>query len=170
MTRIFLIGYMGAGKTTVGKELARCMNLSFLDLDAHIEARYHKTIGRLFDELGEPAFRRIEQRMLHEVSMFEDVLISTGGGAPCFFDNMAFMKTAGRTLYLDVSPRELARRLSNGRHTRPVLGGREGEELLAFITETLTNRSPFYQQADFVYTSDRLPVDAELQALAQQLI
>ena len=82
MKRIFLIGYMGAGKTTVGKVLSRQLELSFIDLDHYIEGRYHKTVGQLFAEKGEDAFRDIERRMLREVAAFEDVLVSTGGGAP----------------------------------------------------------------------------------------
>lgn len=76
------------------------MGLSFIDLDCYIEARYHRTVGQIFAEKGEEAFRDIERRMLHEVAMFEDVLISTGGGAPCFFDNMEFMNETGSTVYL----------------------------------------------------------------------
>ena len=101
MKRIFLIGYMGAGKTTVGKVLSRQLELSFIDLDHYIEGRYHKTVGQLFAEKGEDAFRDIERRMLREVAAFEDVLVSTGGGAPCFFDNMEFMNGAGQTVYLE---------------------------------------------------------------------
>ncbi len=96
MKRIFLIGYMGAGKTTVGKVLSRQLELSFIDLDHYIEGRYHKTVGQLFAEKGEDVFRDIERRMLREVAAFEDVLVSTGGGAPCFFDNMEFMIGAGQ--------------------------------------------------------------------------
>ena len=111
MKRIFLMGYMGAGKTTVGKKLSKQLNLSFIDLDYYIEGRYHKEIRQLFAEKGEEAFRDIERRMLHEVASFEDVLISTGGGTPCFFDNMDFMNEAGTTVYLKVSVDELANRL-----------------------------------------------------------
>ena len=92
MKRIFLIGYMGAGKTTVGKVLSQQLGLSFIDLDHYIEGRYHKTVGQLFAERGEEAFRDIERRMLREVAAFENVLVSTGGGAPCFFDNIEFME------------------------------------------------------------------------------
>ena len=93
MIRIFLIGYMGAGKTTLGKAFAREMGLTFVDLDWYIEERFHKTIRQLFTEMGEDGFRELEKRMLHEVADFENVVISTGGGTPCFFDNMEFMKS-----------------------------------------------------------------------------
>ena len=91
MKRIFLIGYMGAGKTTVGKVLAGLLNLSFIDLDYYIERRYHKTVSQLFAEKGEEVFRSIERNMLHEVADFENVLVSVGGGTPCFFENMEVM-------------------------------------------------------------------------------
>ena len=85
MTRIFLIGYMGAGKTTLGKAFAREMSLNFIDLDWFIEERFHKTVQQLFLERGEDGFRELERKMLHEVAEFEDVVVSTGGGTPCFF-------------------------------------------------------------------------------------
>ena len=87
MIRIFLTGYMGAGKTTLGKAFAREMNVPFIDLDWYIEERFHKSIRELFTERGEASFRELERNMLHEVGEFEDVVVSTGGGTPCFFDN-----------------------------------------------------------------------------------
>ena len=96
MVRIFLTGYMGAGKTTLGKAFARRMDISFIDLDWYIEERFHKTVGELFTERGETGFRELERNMLHEVAEFENVVISTGGGTPCFFDNMDFMNQIGR--------------------------------------------------------------------------
>ena len=86
MVRIFLTGYMGAGKTTLGKAFARQMNIPFIDLDWYIEERFHKTVGELFIERGETGFRELERNMLHEVAEFENVVISTGGGAPCFYE------------------------------------------------------------------------------------
>ena len=95
MKRIFLIGYMGSGKTTLGKAFARAMQLQFIDLDWYIEERFHKTVQELFAERGENGFREIERNMLHEVGDFEDVLIAAGGGTPCFFDNMDYMNSVG---------------------------------------------------------------------------
>ena len=119
MTRIFLIGYMGAGKTTLGKAFARAMGLTFVDLDWYIEERFHKTVGQIFAERGEEGFRELEKRMLHEAAEFEDVVISTGGGTPCFLDNMEYMNRQGMTLYLKASPEVLAAHLRMGR-TVPV--------------------------------------------------
>lgn len=111
MIRIFLTGYMGAGKTTLGKAFARELNVPFIDLDWYIEERFHKSIRELFVERGEASFRELERNMLHEVSEFEDVIISTGGGTPCFFDNMDYMNGHGQTVFLDVHPDILFNRL-----------------------------------------------------------
>lgn len=169
MKRIFLIGYMGAGKTTVGKDLARKMGLSFIDLDCYIEGRYHKTVGQIFAEKGEEAFRDIERRMLREVAMFEDVLISTGGGAPCFFDNMEFMNDAGTTVYLKVSVEELAKRLETCKTTRPVLKGRSGDELRTFIGESLEKRTPHYTKASIVFDAEVMLTEADVHNISEAL-
>lgn len=99
MIRIFLTGYMGAGKTTLGKAFARELNIPFIDLDWYIEERLHKSIRELFIERGEASFRELERTMLHEVAEFENVIISTGGGTPCFFDNMEYMNEHGQTVF-----------------------------------------------------------------------
>jgi shikimate kinase len=169
MKRIFLIGYMGAGKTTIGKELSKRMNLSFVDLDAYIEARYYKAISRIFAEKGEEAFREIERNMLREVALFENVLISTGGGTPCFHDNMTFMNEAGRTVYIKVSPAELAKRLSLIKHTRPVLNGRSGTDLLSFVSENLEKRAPYYMQASIVFDIEKMDTENDIHRSAQVL-
>lgn len=170
MKRIFLIGYMGAGKTTVGKKLAKRMNLSFIDLDCYIEARYHKTVGQIFAEKGEDAFRDIERRMLHEVAMFEDVLISTGGGTPCFFDNMEFMNGNGASVYLKVSVEELAKRLEACKTTRPVLKNRSGDELVAFIAESLEKRTPHYMKASIVFDAEVMLSETDVHNISEALV
>ena len=119
MIRIFLTGYMGAGKTTLGKAFAREMNVPFIDLDWYIEERFHKSIRELFTERGEASFRELERNMLHEVGEFEDVVVSTGGGTPCFFDNMEYMNGCGQTVFLDVHPDILFRRLRVAKQQRP---------------------------------------------------
>lgn len=169
MRRIFLIGYMGAGKTTIGKDLSKRLGLSFIDLDCYIEGRYLKTVGQLFAEKGEEAFRKIERSMLQEVSMFEDVLISTGGGTPCFFENMEFMNRNGKTVYLHVSVDELVKRLELCKHTRPVLKGHSGKELKDFVAESLSKRSPFYEQASVVFDAEVMLTDSDVQTISAAL-
>lgn len=169
MRRVFLVGYMGAGKTTVGRLLAKRAGLTFIDLDHYIEGRYHKAVPAIFAEKGEEAFRDMERRMLHEVAEFEDVLISTGGGSPCFFDNMAFMNTHGTTVYLKVSVEELANRLEVCKQNRPVLKNRSGEELRAFIRENLEKRLPFYSQASVIFDAEKMLTEHDACEIAEAL-
>lgn len=156
MIRIFLIGYMGAGKTTLCKAFARAMGLTFVDLDWYIEERFHKTVGQLFAERGEEDFRQLEKRMLHEVAEFEDVVISTGGGTPCFFDNMDYMNTMGETIFLDVDVKVLFRRLKVAKQQRPLLAQKNDEELMEFIVGALQKRMPFYTKAKQVFNAEKL--------------
>lgn len=147
MTRIILIGFMGAGKTTIGRQLALALGLQFYDLDWYIEMRYHKKVSEIFAEEGEEHFRDLERRMLHEVAEFEDVVISCGGGTPCFGDNMQYMNQQAETVYLKLEPEVLAMHLSMGRTVRPLILNKTGDELLSYIKETLKEREPFYTQA-----------------------
>ena len=156
MTRIFLTGYMGAGKTTLGKAFARRMGLEFIDLDWYIEERFHRSIPQLFAERGEEGFRLLERNMLHEAGEFENVVISVGGGTPCFFDNMDYMNRQGMTVFLDVNTDVLFRRLRVATQQRPILQGKTDEELREFIGKTLTNRMPHYQKARYTFDGSRL--------------
>ncbi len=149
MTRIILIGYMGAGKTTVGKALARELGLPFYDLDWYIEERFRRTIPQIFAEKGEDGFRRIEQNVLHEVAEFEDIILSSGGGTPCFFDNMEYMNGQAMTVYLKATPEILFQHLKMGKTERPLLKGKTDEELMDFIRQSLAVREPFYSQARY---------------------
>ena len=169
MIRIFLTGYMGAGKTTLGKALARELHIPFIDLDWYIEERFHKTVGELFSERGEASFRELEKNMLHEVGEFEDVVISTGGGAPCFFDNMEYMNRVETTVFLDVDPKVLFSRLRVAKQQRPILQGKKDDELLAFIVQALEKRAPFYRQANYIYCADKLEDRSQIETSVQQL-
>ena len=164
MVRIFLTGYMGAGKTTLGKAFARQMDIPFVDLDWYIEERFHKTVGELFTERGETGFRELERNMLHEVAEFENVVISTGGGAPCFFDNMDFMNRTGKTVFLDVHPDVLFRRLRVAKQQ-----GKEDDELKAFIVQALEKRAPFYHQAQYIFNADELEDRWQIETSVQRL-
>lgn len=156
MDRIFLIGFMGAGKTTIGKQLAKALDYDFFDLDHYIESRFQKTIAQIFEEQGEEKFRQIEQTMLKEVGSFEKVVISTGGGTPCFFDNIEYMNNAGLVIYLQSSPEALAARLMACKNKRPLIEGKNEEELLEFIEKTLDKRNQFYQKAKHVVDMEHL--------------
>ena len=170
MRRIFLIGFMGAGKTTIGTKLASLMKLSFIDLDFFIENRYHKTVRQIFEEKGEDAFRKMEQKTLQEVAEFEDVIISTGGGTPCFYQNMLFMNEKGTTVYLKVSTAKLIQRISLNKSARPVLKDYVDNELNLFVEETLSKRSQFYEQAQIIVNTDTLDVSTLCVQLKQELV
>ncbi|MGL5789889.1 MAG: shikimate kinase [Bacteroidales bacterium] len=147
--RIFLIGYMGSGKSTVGKVLAKTMHFTFIDLDHFIEQRFHKSVSQIFDEDGELRFREIERRMLKEVASYENVIISTGGGTPVFDDNMGFMNDKGITIYLDVTEAILVNRLSKAKEKRPLIASKNDEQLSLFVHESLTKRMPFYETSKY---------------------
>ncbi|MCR5130352.1 MAG: shikimate kinase [Prevotella sp.] len=147
MIRIILIGYMGAGKTTVGKELAKALGLTFYDLDWYITTRMRKTVKEIFDERGEEGFRTIEHNMLHEVAEFENVIISCGGGTPCFFDNMEYMNQQAETIYLKATPEVLHKHLKMGKGVRPLLLNKTPEEVAEFIDNQLQEREKYYSQA-----------------------
>lgn len=169
MQRIFLIGYMGVGKTTLGKALADRTGLSFIDLDLFIEGRYRKTIRQIFEAEGEEAFREIERRALHEVAEFEDIILSTGGGTPCFFDNMTYMNRVGTTVYLKASPEALTERISLCKHSRPAVRHLDGEALAAFVRKALTHRTPYYERAHHVFDVERLVNDNDTDDAAHRL-
>lgn len=145
--RIILLGYMGSGKTTVGRALAKDLGMSFYDLDLYIEARMRKTVKQLFDERGEKGFRAIEQKLLHEVAEFEQVVVACGGGTPCFFDNMDYLNQQGETIYLKATPEVLYQHLKMGKTVRPLLLEKTQEETQAFIQTHLSQRSPIYERA-----------------------
>ena len=149
MIRIILIGYMGAGKTTIGKALAKELNVPFYDLDWYITSRMRKTVAQIFEERGEEGFREIEKNMLHEVAEFEDVIISCGGGTPCFFDNIDYMNQQAPVVYLKVEPETLYMHLKMCKNDRPLLRGKSQEELITFIREQLKVREPFYTKARY---------------------
>lgn len=140
---------MGAGKTTVGRALSKELGFPFYDLDWYIENRRHKTVSEIFAEQGEEAFRKIEYNMLHEVAEFENVIISCGGGTPCFYDNIDYMNQQGQVVYLKATPEVLYQHLIMGKGDRPLLKGKSKEELMTFIREQLEKREPFYSKAQY---------------------
>lgn len=155
---------MGCGKSTLGRRLSKHLNLQFIDMDDYIEERNYKTVPQIFAEEGETEFRKKEQKALHELSEFTDVVIATGGGAPCFFDNIDVMNATGKTIYLNIAPAILADRLLKSKTERPLIKGKSKDELIAFIDETLAKRNAFYKQAKYQITKPDFDLD-ELQQL-----
>lgn len=170
MTRIFLIGYMGAGKTTLGKPLAQKLGAAFCDLDECIEEHYGKTISEIFAEKGEDAFRTIERNILQEVVKLENVVVSCGGGTPCFFDNMEMMNACGETVFLSASPAVLKEHLLMGKNKRPLIQGKNPEELENFVRQSLQGRLSFYQKAKNVINIEVIHTDEEIQSYVSQIV
>ena len=169
MRRIILIGYMGSGKTTIGRALSKETGMMFYDLDWYIESRMRKTVPQIFAEKGEEAFRKMEYNMLHEVAEFEDVIISCGGGTPCFFDNMDYLNQQGDVVYLKASPETLYKHLLMAKIERPLLKGKSTDELIAYITEHLKQREPFYEKARHILDVNVLDDYDKIKISVQQL-
>jgi shikimate kinase len=167
MKNIFLIGLPSSGKSTLGKKLARLLNYRFVDMDKLIEKDQGMTVHDIFTQKGEDYFRIIESRILRATLENRKVVIATGGGAPCFFDNMDFIKKSGISIFLDVHHAELARRIQNhGKDDRPLLSG--ASSLEAELEKKYQQRLPYYSQADFTISGDS---DAtKLAAIVQPLI
>lgn len=147
MKRIFLVGFMGTGKTTFGRQLAESLGLSFIDTDVYIENTFHKSINQLFEEKGEEGFREIERKMLVEIAEMENVVIATGGGTACFYDNMDVMNRKGLTIYLKTPQEALVERLISAKMNRPLLRDKNNEEISNYVHNKLEEREPFYSKA-----------------------
>jgi shikimate kinase len=161
---------MGVGKTTVGRALAKSLNLDFIDLDLFIQARYQRSVTRLFEDVGESEFRSMESRLLKEVGEFENVVISTGGGTPCFFDNIDYMNRAGTTIYLKATPEALASRLNTCKDKRPLIKDKNKEELYDFVVKNLEKRNPCYLKARIIFETEELISRDDVNKYVQQLM
>lgn len=149
--RVFLIGFMGTGKTTIGKKLAKAMNFPFIDLDAEIEKEIGCTIHHYFEKNGATKFRKLEREILEiGIQQNKKVIFSLGGGCPCFFDTMTLLNQTGITVYLHRPAKELYQRLINSKQKRPVLEGKNQEQLLLYIEQLLKERESFYKQASLI--------------------
>ena len=155
---IFLVGYMGCGKSTLGKKLAINLNYDFIDLDNYIQEQEGRTIKEIFDDDGEDYFRKLERVYLHRVINTENVVISLGGGTPCFFDNMDQMNEYGLTVYINMHPKALIPRLKLSELYRPLIDGMQGEVLLDYVYKTLREREGFYNKAHKVVAGYNLSV------------
>ena len=163
--RIFLIGFMGSGKSTMGRALASELDLTFIDLDSFLEEKYFKTIPQIFAEEGEESFRRKERKVLEEVCSFDNVILATGGGAPCFFDNMKLMNKSGFCVFLDVDVTSLVNRLIHAKTERPLIKGKSPEELHEFIEGLLAKRRPFYEKARYILTGSEITANQVISLL-----
>jgi shikimate kinase len=168
-TKIFLIGFMGSGKSTTGRKLASHLNWSFIDLDEKIEQKTGMEIRDIFNEKGEAFFRSIESETLKGMESERNAVISTGGGTPCFGDNMDFMLRTGITVYLRMTPARLKSRLAGTSENRPLLKNINKTELLEYITAKLAEREKWYSRAEIIVDGFKTDFSA-LYSLVKKLI
>ncbi len=166
---IFLIGFMGSGKTTLGRRLANRLGVDFMDLDHILEAQEGMTITQYFAQYGEESFRKLESAVLKQTSYPENAVVSTGGGLPCFFDNIQWINTHGQSVYIKLPAKTLAGRLEKEKEKRPLLREKHGEALVTFIADKLTERDPFYMQATVITDGLGLTADKVIQSLTKQV-
>jgi shikimate kinase len=151
MKNIYLLGFMGSGKSYLGKWLSEKFNLNFLDLDEFLEDTMNLSIPQIFSSIGETGFREIEANLLRKTSDFSKNIISCGGGTPCFNDNMKWIKNHGISIYLKTSEELLFKRLNNQKSGRPLISNMSDDDLKKFISMKLSEREKFYELADYIY-------------------
>jgi shikimate kinase len=156
---LFIIGFMGSGKSTAGRKLASLLDWSFIDLDKKIEEYTGKTIPELFSQYGEEYFRNVESEVLKSLKGQINIVISTGGGTPCHYDNMDYMLATGLTLYLKLTPGQLRNRLADSTQDRPLIKGLTSEGLLEYIEEKLAYREKWYNCAEVTVEGVNLDIN-----------
>lgn len=150
MERIILIGFMGAGKTTLGKELANQLNLPFLDSDALIEERTASTVSSIFLNYGELHFRQLEKEIIEQLPQKSSFVLAVGGGLPCFNEMMKVLNILGTTIYLKHDVTTLSKRLINDSEQRPLVAEKSGDELISYIKEKVEERESVYSKAKLI--------------------
>lgn len=168
--RIFLTGFMGSGKTYTGKRIAQAMNFDFLDLDELITDKEQMSIAQIFDKVGEGGFRKAERSALLSCVSLDKTIIATGGGTPCFFDNLEWMKSNGIVIYLEAAPNLLVSRLRGEMAHRPLIAGMEDEELHSFIQQKLEERSSFYEKSHIIYEQSTVSTSLSTNDLVDEII
>lgn len=168
--RVFLIGFMASGKSSIGKKLAAKINKPFVDLDNYIEEKFNSTIPFLMNKRGEDEFRRIENQALHEViKKNKYIVVSTGGGTPCFYDNMEVMNNSGITVYLEVDLSTLVSRLMLSKKDRPLILGKSKEDLTVYVKDLMDMRKIHYKQAHYKVNGKNLNVSSLADIITEEI-
>lgn len=158
-SRIVLIGFPGSGKSTIGKKLAHHLNFTFFDVDQYFEEKNHITIPNFFKKYGEEIFRKTEHLILKELLQKEHIVISTGGGTPCFYGNMDLILENSLSVYIKMAPISLLDRLSHSKKVRPLIKDKTPDEIKEFIENLLPLREKFYRTADVIIKGENLDFD-----------
>lgn len=168
--QVFLVGFMGSGKTTAGKRLAKLLDLGFIDLDHTIEAEYKMSIPEIFKQYDENVFRLLEKSTLHKVTeRSDDVVVSTGGGTPCFYDNMDYMLNRGLVIYLHLEVPTLVRRIMQSHTQRPLVLSKDHQELTQRVEELLQQRESFYRRADLHFDARNLRIESLIPTIKESI-
>jgi len=162
---IFLLGYMGSGKTVIGQKLAEALHCRFLDMDEMIEISTGFSISDYFEKFGEAAFRKKEREILLNHLLDKDTVIATGGGTPCFEDNMELMNRHGITVFLDTPIETIMERLKGKIEHRPLLNNIPHEQLPEFIREHLRARRVYYDRAKIKFAGEEEDLEVLVKAL-----
>lgn len=163
--KIFLVGFMGSGKSTFGKKLAKAMHFPFIDLDKEIEKKAKCSVHDIFKYLGEDTFRKMESETLKSFEQEASFVMATGGGTPCYFDNLPYIQSQGTSIYLELDIKSLYNRLSKAKNIRPTIKGKKEDELLNFIEEHFAKRKHIYEQADHRVNGLNLEVESVIEWL-----
>lgn len=164
-TNIVLLGFPGAGKSTIGKQLANKLQYTFIDTDRYFEEKYRFSIFDFFEQIGEEMFRQLEHQLLNDLLSKKQCVIATGGGTPCFFDNMEQIKRSSISVYIQLSPTSLYHRLQNSKRRRPLTKNLNSEELNRYIFQELSKREIFYKQADFIIKGENFDLNELIKIL-----
>lgn len=168
--KLFLVGFMGSGKSTTGVVLARKLGCEFVDLDQYLVQQEAMTVEQIFETHGEQYFRQCEAKYLRQIGRMEgSMVVSTGGGTPCKGDNMSYMRSVGVVVYLKLDPAMLRDRLLASKTVRPLIVGKDAQQLLQFIQECLSDREEYYLQANFVVANLGRDVDKIIQLINYKL-
>lgn len=167
--RIYLIGFMGSGKTALGQKLAGLLQYQFVDLDEVFERQYKITIFDFFHKYGEEVFRKLEQKVLHDSINTDNVVISTGGGTPCFYDNMDFINIHGISIFLSLPMSVTLERLRHSRKPRPMLEDISSDNLVSHLESLMEIRFPYYQKAQITIEEQSMQADQLALKLMTQL-
>jgi shikimate kinase len=169
LNRIYIVGYMGAGKTTTARRLAQRMGWEVVDTDALFEEKYKISVNDFFNKYDEPLYRKLESEVLKATESLEHVVISTGGGTACYFDNMEWMNQHGLTVFMRISPQAAVDRVIHSRHKRPLAEGKSEEELTEFVNQHYASRMPFYEQAQITVKSEDFDLEDAIKKISELL-